>query len=94
MKEGRKYGISVVVASQGLSDFKREVVLNAGAKIIFRTNFPDSKTVAGFLRGRDGVDLSQTIENLGVGQAFVSTPDDAKARKVFMFEQLKRVSKK
>jgi DNA phosphorothioation-dependent restriction protein DptH len=86
MKEGRKYGISVVVASQGLSDFKREVVLNAGAKIIFRTNFPDSKTVAGFLRGRDGVDLSQTIENLGVGQAFVSTPDDAKARKVFMYE--------
>jgi hypothetical protein len=86
MKEGRKYGISVVVASQGLSDFKREVVLNAGTKIVFRTNFPDSKTVAGFLRGRDGVDLSQSIEGLNVGEAFVSTPDSVRARRVYMQE--------
>lgn len=86
MKEGRKYGISVVVASQGLGDFKREVVLNAGTKIVFRTNFPDSKTVAGFLRGRDGVDLSQSIEGLNVGEAFVSTPDSVRARKAYMHE--------
>lgn len=86
MKEGRKYGISVVVASQGLSDFKREVVLNAGTKIVFRTNFPDSKTVAGFLRGRDGVDLSQSIEGLHVGEAFVSTPDLVRAKKTYMHE--------
>jgi DNA helicase HerA-like ATPase len=86
MKEGRKFGVSVIVASQSLSDFEPDIIRNVGAKFIFRTNFPASKHVAGFLRGRDGVDLSQTIENLGVGQAFVSTPDNVKARKVFMYE--------
>jgi hypothetical protein len=84
MKEGRKYGVCVVVASQGMADFHRDVVGNAGTKIVFRTNFPASKTVAGFLRGRSGQDLSQQIEQLGVGQAYVSTPDHAQARKVFM----------
>jgi DNA phosphorothioation-dependent restriction protein DptH len=84
MKEGRKYGIAVVVASQGMADFHRDVVGNAGTKIVFRTNFPASKTVAGFLRGRSGQDLSQQIEQLGVGQAYVSTAEHAHARRVFM----------
>lgn len=84
MKEGRKYGISVVVASQGLEDFRRQVLENAGTKIVFRTNFPASKAVAGFLRGRAGQDLSQQIEQLGVGQAYVATPDEVQARKIYM----------
>jgi DNA phosphorothioation-dependent restriction protein DptH len=84
MKEGRKFGISVVVASQGLADFHREVLTNAGTKIVFRTNYPESRNTAGFLRGREGQDLSQQIEQLGVGAAYVSTPDHAQARKVYM----------
>lgn len=84
MKEGRKFGISVVVASQGLPDFHREVLTNAGTKIVFRTNYPESRSTAGFLRGREGQDLSQQIEQLGVGAAYVSTPDHAQARKVYM----------
>lgn len=87
MKEGRKYGLSVVVASQGAEDFHRQILENAGTKIVFRTNFPGSKKVAGLLRGRDGQDLSQQIEQLGVGEAFVSTPDDVRARKVYMASQ-------
>jgi DNA phosphorothioation-dependent restriction protein DptH len=86
MKEGRKYGVSVVVASQGVEDFHQQVLENAGTKIVFRTNFPASKRVAGFLRGRGGQDLSEQVEQLGVGQAYVSTPDHAQARKVYMFE--------
>lgn len=86
MKEGRKYGISVIVASQGLDDFRSQVIDNAGTKIVFRTNFPASKKVAGLLRGRGAQDLSEQIEQLGVGQAYVSTPDIAQARKVYMFE--------
>src|SRR5439155_18803789 len=39
MKEGRKFGVVVVAASQSLNDFHPEVVGNAGTKIIFRTNF-------------------------------------------------------
>lgn len=84
MKEGRKYGVAVVVASQGVDDFHRDVLGNAGTKVVFRCNFPQSKKVAGFLRGRTGQDMSTALENLGVGQAFVSTPERAEARKVFM----------
>ncbi|GAA3448855.1 helicase HerA domain-containing protein [Dactylosporangium matsuzakiense] len=84
MKEGRKYGVSVVVASQGVDDFRKQVLDNAGTKIIFRTNYPGSKTVANYLRGRTGQDLSQQIEQLGVGQAYVSTPDHVQARKIYM----------
>lgn len=84
MKEGRKYGISVVAASQGMSDFHRDVLGNAGTKIIFRTNYPESKAAAGFLRGHDGQDLSQQLEQLSVGSAYVSVPDHVRARKVYM----------
>ena len=86
MKEGRKYGVVVIVASQGTADFHKDVLGNAGAKVVFRTNFPASKQVAGYLRGRSGQDLSQEVEKLGVGQAYVSTPDVPQARKVFMAE--------
>ena len=84
MKEGRKYGISVVAASQGVEDFHTQVLENAGAKIVFRTDFPASRKVAGFLRGRGGQDMSEQIERLGVGQAYVSTPDVSQARRVYM----------
>lgn len=84
MKEGRKYGLCVVVASQGSGDFHKDVLGNAGTKIVFRTNFPESKQVAGYLRGRTGQDLSQEIEKLGVGQAYVSTPDSPQSRKLNM----------
>jgi DNA helicase HerA-like ATPase len=84
MKEGRKYGVGVIVASQSADDFHADVLGNAGTKIVFRTNYPASKAVAGFLRGRSGLDLSQEIEKLDVGVAFVSTPEVAKARRVYM----------
>lgn len=84
MKEGRKYGVAVVVASQGVDDFHKDVLSNAGTKVSFRCNFPQSKTVAGFLRGREGQNMSVALEKLGVGEAYVSTPDQAEARKVFM----------
>ncbi|MHA6630901.1 helicase HerA domain-containing protein [Pseudonocardia sichuanensis] len=84
MKEGRKYGVAVVVASQGVDDFHKDVLSNAGTKVAFRCNYPQSRTVAGFLRGRDGQDMSAALEQLAVGQAYVSTPEQAAARKVFM----------
>lgn len=84
MKEGRKYGVAVVVASQGVEDFHPEVLGNAGTKVAFRCNYPQSRKVAGFLRGRSGQDMSEALEQLSVGQAYVSTPDHAAARKVFM----------
>ena len=57
MKESRKFGVMVVVASQGLADYHPDVVGNAGTKIVYRTNFPMSKRVAGFLRAAKGTDF-------------------------------------
>lgn len=86
MKEGRKYGVGVIVASQSADDFHRDVLGNAGTKIVFRTNYPASKAVGGLLRGRTGADVTQEIEKLAVGAAYVSTPEIAQARKVYMCE--------
>lgn len=84
MKEGRKFGIAVVVASQGLADFHTDVVGNAGTKVIFRTNFPMSKKVGGFLRAPARVDLATAIEQLSVGEAYVQTPEMSTAARVRM----------
>jgi hypothetical protein len=73
LKEGRKYGVSVVVASQSVDDFDKNVLVNCGTKIVFRTNFPESKMVAKLLQGPGGRDLGDEITKLPVGVAFVST---------------------
>jgi DNA helicase HerA-like ATPase len=84
MKEGRKYGVSCLVASQNISDFDKEVSGNSGTKIVFRTNFPESKKVAETVRGAGKNDLSKLIEQLNVGEAFVATPGQPIARKTRM----------
>lgn len=73
MKEGRKYGIALMIVSQSIDDFSPEVPENAGTKIAFRTNFPSSKKVASMLRSRGSADLGEAIENLRVGEAYVSS---------------------
>jgi DNA helicase HerA-like ATPase len=76
MKEARKFGISVVVSSQGIADFHPTVLENAGTKLVFRTNYPDSRKVTHLLRGRGTLgDLAKKVEGLHVGQAMVQTPD-------------------
>ncbi len=75
MKEGRKFGISVIVASQGIGDFHPDVLGNAGTKVIFRMNYPESRKASGFIRGRQGQDLSERIEQLSIGSAYVQTPE-------------------
>ncbi len=75
MKEGRKFGIAVIVASQGLADFHPDVLSNAGTKVIFRMNYPESRKVSGFIRTRQGQELSERIEQLSVGSAYVQTPE-------------------
>jgi DNA helicase HerA-like ATPase len=84
MKEGRKFGLSVVVASQGLRDFHPDVLGNAGTRVVFRTNFPMSKSVAGFFRTDRGFELAAAIEQLDVGEAYVQTPDMDRCERVRM----------
>jgi DNA phosphorothioation-dependent restriction protein DptH len=84
MKEGRKFGIAVVVASQSVSDFHPDVLGNAGTKVVFRTNFPMSRKVAGYLRAGRNVDVAAAVEQLEVGEAFVQTPEMNTATRVRM----------
>lgn len=84
MKEGGKFGIAVIVASEGLADFPPHVVVNAGTKVVFRTNFPMFKKVVGFLKAPKRFDLGTVIEQLDVGEAYVQTPDMAGCTRVRM----------
>ena len=44
MKEGRKFGIVIIVASQNNKDFHEDVLQNAGTKIVFQ--LPAQKLIA------------------------------------------------
>ena len=85
MKEGRKFGVVVISASQGISDFHPDVLGNAGTKIIFRTNYPASRKVAGFLKPRRDEDIADRIEQLPVGNALVQTPEMRHALQLRMY---------
>ena len=75
MKEGRKFGVVVLLVSQSMDDFAPQVIDNAGSKIAFRTNFPASKKVASFLQSKNSAGLADKLENLNTAHAYVSTPD-------------------
>jgi len=75
MKEGRKFGVVVLLVSQSMDDFAPQVIDNAGSKIAFRTNFPASKKVASFLQSKNSAALADMLENLSMANAYVSTPD-------------------
>jgi hypothetical protein len=44
-------------------------------KIIFRTNYPGPRSVAGFLKPRRDEDIADRIEQLTVGDVLVQTPE-------------------
>ncbi len=75
MKEGRKFGVVVLLVSQSMDDFAPQVIDNAGSKIAFRTNFPASKKVASFLQSKNSAGLADKLENLNTAHAYVSTPE-------------------
>lgn len=85
MKEGRKFGVVVISASQGINDFHPDILANAGTKIIFRTNYPSSRKVAGFLKPRRNQNIADEIEQLMVGNALVQTPEMQYALRLRMF---------
>ena len=85
MKEGRKFGIAVISASQGINDFHPDVLGNAGTKIVFRTNYPASRKVAGFLKPHRNEKMADLIEQLAVGNAIVQTPEMQHAVQVQMY---------
>jgi DNA phosphorothioation-dependent restriction protein DptH len=85
MKEGRKFGVLVIVASQELTDFHQGIIGNVGTKIIFRVNHPDSRKVAGLLQASMGADLARQISQLPVGTAYVQTPEMPNTARIHMY---------
>ncbi|MBP8951104.1 MAG: DUF87 domain-containing protein [Armatimonadetes bacterium] len=75
MKEGRKFGVGVIVASQEIHDFHDAVVRNAGTRALFRTYYPESKVLAKFVQSprTKEADFARALEALDVGRAFVQT---------------------
>ncbi|RAQ94730.1 ATP-binding protein [Thermogemmatispora tikiterensis] len=79
MKEGRKFGIVVIVASQSLSDFHPEILQNAGTRIFFRMNSPESRKAASVIQTGRGSQAAEHLERLSVGYAYVQTPETSRA---------------
>ncbi len=75
LKELRKYGVMVIVASQNLGDFNPSVLINVGATAVFRLNFPESKSAAQRLDAKNANELAGQIERLGVGEMMALTAD-------------------
>jgi len=84
MQEARKFGVLVIVASQNINHFHENVLGNAGTKILFRTNNPDSKKVSKMVQMRSGSNAQSIIEQLKTGHAVVQTPDMSYAAKTMM----------
>ena len=49
MQECRKFGIGMVVSSQRISDFRRQVIETVGSHLILKVNHPDAKLLAPLL---------------------------------------------
>lgn len=84
MKEGRKYGVAVVAASQGMRDFHPDVLNTAGTKVLFRVNYPESRTLTKYIASPLNKRIDTIVEQLPVGQAFVQTPEMRFGRQVRM----------
>ena len=84
MKEHRKFGVAAIVASQNLRDFHEAVIDNAGTRIVFRVNHPDSAKIARFLVVPKVRDVARLIQQLSVGQAIVQLAGERTARVVQM----------
>jgi len=56
MQECRKFGIAMIVSSQRISDFRRQVIETVGSHLILKVNHPDAKLLAPLLTGLEGRD--------------------------------------
>src|SRR2546427_3314869 len=74
VREGRKFGYALVVASQGI-DLAESILANAGTAVIFRTQHP---RYMNFFKSAYGLNEQELlrVQNLSVGEALVKLCDD------------------
>ncbi len=66
-REARKYGVSLILASQRFNDFDDDVTANAGTAVFFKSNEDDARKVAKHIEHSDQqkeiVDMVRSLEN-------------------------------
>src|SRR5438093_4567965 len=76
IKEGRKFGYSLWVASQdATADLAESILANAGTVVMFRTQHPKYLNFFKSAYGLNEQELSR-VQNLSVGEALVKLGDD------------------
>lgn len=76
IKEGRKFGYSLWVASQdATADLAESILANAGTAIVFRTQHPKYLNFFKSAYGLNEQEVSR-VQNLSVGEALVKLGDD------------------
>src|SRR5207249_5930002 len=76
VKEGRKFGYALFVASQdATADLAESILANAGTTVIFRTQHPKYLNFFKSAYGLNEQELSR-VQNLSVGEALVKLCDD------------------
>lgn len=77
IKEGRKYGYSLIVSTQDIIDVAEPILSNAGTVVIHRTEHP--RYLNFFKRAYDLTDLEiSKIKNLPIGEALIKISTDSK----------------
>ncbi|MCX6023173.1 MAG: DUF87 domain-containing protein, partial [Chloroflexi bacterium] len=79
MKEGRKFGVLVIVASQGLADFHPDVLKNVGTQIAFKATHLEANKIGAFFRGRSAAQYGGMLQGLGMGTAIVQNSEMVRA---------------
>ncbi len=76
IKEGRKFGYALIVASQdATADLAESILANAGTTIIFRTQHPKYLNFFKSAYGLNEQELAR-VQNLSVGEALFKLSDD------------------
>ncbi len=76
MREGRKFGVAIIAASQRLEDLRPEILKNFGSKIIFHVRSKETRNAAAFIGADQKQDTSVHISQLPFGSAYVQIPEN------------------
>lgn len=74
LREGRKFGISLVLSSQFISNYVKEeleTLLQAATKLIFRTTESDTRFTTNIISPQNAREWGRILRNLQVGEAIL-----------------------
>ena len=93
IREGRKYGIGIIISSQSLLDLDREMLENIGSLLIFKLTDPISLSL---LAGSYGLNEAQidNVKNLEVGRCMLLRSYKSRRRSCVFISRFEPVNTK